>query len=910
MARNLYTFVADIDNNLVAPESFYKGLYNLYNRLLETSGIPPENQLPSYLGDGREALDSHPQLLGAHCIRGISGVSSDRFKEAMFDYETSTSARKEIEKNASDLLIVAALKGLAFVTDSEARDRGMASSPSLVQKMAQEMLIGAFFSTRSLKDLVPGESAQIVMSSPQTVVNQQVLEEEGGKESDISKFSIGAMVEWFFGSGWSTLEEAESYGGWKRALENWLLLLKDGNFEKLLPHLSEEQAYSARILMEWWDGVIDFEPATQHSRNVICRLAASGVEPRDLEVLTGQYQERMMKLFEYEFHSQYYALWEIGSMSPHRGLCAGTAAAQRLSMTVYKDLVSRNSVGSGILPVHDPDNIRLRDVAAEHSKCLAASISPCAWLSDADTEYDMPYYLWDIQQQCTVPTQELQGKVEYTAISHTWGRWKKRDSPSVHIEGVDGWFIPQNTRFNVTELPNILSSACFETPYVWFDLLCIPQMPDSEQLQQIARDEIARQAKIFRGAKHAAAWFNDVDGWTGIHVILRQLAVSWLHSQEELPAWLLNLAESDKQTEPELFTIQGDELGVMNGWFSSLWTLQELCLRPDMILLDRQWRPFVIHTTPVRLDDLAALMSACEGNRGHAPTHLPFSNSTEALHDLLHYSGLIAIRDAGRVDILSMGNQRTCTDNRAEAIMSALGVTDWYSNSSKSTANDDQNTQSDSTSQQQHVPNDRYPLPFIREAALKIGPEFYAAAFSNHEIILFLINALTPPMMDSSPRSIGTLLPFGNTTTFARRVLPKGGVIGGPHPSIRTWTIQDDLSVEICQAAVISYTGQVRPEARAEKIIGILCAPSLENYIPLHVEVQERVDLDHWVDNFYPQSRNFAVCLSYRSTAVEGVLLKETVTGDLVKVGLFWVNGFDFTGGGTPEIYQLDWRVL
>jgi hypothetical protein len=58
MAGNLYTFVADIENKLIAPDEFYKGLFNLYNHLLETSGIPPENQLPSYLGNGRDALGS------------------------------------------------------------------------------------------------------------------------------------------------------------------------------------------------------------------------------------------------------------------------------------------------------------------------------------------------------------------------------------------------------------------------------------------------------------------------------------------------------------------------------------------------------------------------------------------------------------------------------------------------------------------------------------------------------------------------------------------------------------------------------------------------------------------------------------------------------------------------------------
>ncbi|KAL2846416.1 hypothetical protein BJY01DRAFT_247202 [Aspergillus pseudoustus] len=287
---------------------------------------------------------------------------------------------------------------------------------------------------------------------------------------------------------------------------------------------------------------------------------------------------------------------------------------------------------------------------------------------------------------------------------------KKHDSPSVQVEGVDGWFIPQNTSFDVTELPNILLSACLETPYVWVDLLCIPQMPDSEHLRQmksrVRRRSFAAPNMLQPGStmwKTGLAYMQ----FSGIS------RINWPHSQEELPARVLKLAESDQQTELELVTLQGDEAGVINGWFSSLWNLQELCLRPDMILLDRQWRPFAIHTSSVRLDHLAALISASEGIKDRALSTLPFSDSTQALYDLLDFSGLIAIRDARRVDILSMGNQRTCMDNRAGAIMSALGVTDWYSNS---TANDDGNTLSYSTGhqqqQQQYVPSDRYGSSF------------------------------------------------------------------------------------------------------------------------------------------------------------------------------------------------------
>lgn len=42
------------------------------------------------------------------------------------------------------------------MTDSEACNSEMGSSPLVAQKMAQDMLIGAFFSTRGLKDVTLG----------------------------------------------------------------------------------------------------------------------------------------------------------------------------------------------------------------------------------------------------------------------------------------------------------------------------------------------------------------------------------------------------------------------------------------------------------------------------------------------------------------------------------------------------------------------------------------------------------------------------------------------------------------------------------------------------------------------------------------------------------------------------------
>ncbi|KAL4911453.1 hypothetical protein BDW74DRAFT_8496 [Aspergillus multicolor] len=296
----------------------------------------------------------------------------------------------------------------------------------------------------------------------------------------------------------------------------------------------------------------------------------------------------------------------------------------------------------------------------------------------------MPFYLWDVQERCCCITKDLKETVQYTTISHTWGRWKRSDVPPVLIEGVKEWLIPQNTRFNVTDLPSILESAGarLKTRFIGFDLLCIPQDPDSDGLKQIARREIARQAKIFRGAEHAVAWLNDVDGWSGLNFVLRYLSIRYVSESNNLPSRMLELVKDDEGEEIELIEsdLEYEEDGLPsihpNGWLSSLWTLQELCLRPDMFFCDRSWQPFSVDgslETAVRLDDFIALQSI--SHKVHAREQMKRDSGTSAEPnqasddnpiqvDLFGWvtqsSALFELPSLAREAILSMGNMRYC----------------------------------------------------------------------------------------------------------------------------------------------------------------------------------------------------------------------------------------------------------
>jgi hypothetical protein len=65
------------------------------------------------------------------------------------------------------------------------------------------------------------------------------------------------------------------------------------------------------------------------------------------------------------------------------------------------------------------------------------------------------------------------------------------------------------------------------TRYVWFDLFCIPQ-----EGGEIMAREIARQALIFRNAKVAVAWLNDIPVVLGMGIPLRIMCLEMLYWEE------------------------------------------------------------------------------------------------------------------------------------------------------------------------------------------------------------------------------------------------------------------------------------------------------------------------------------------------------------------------------------------
>ncbi|KAH0536390.1 hypothetical protein FGG08_006740 [Glutinoglossum americanum] len=555
---------------------------------------------------------------------------------------------------------------------------------------------------------------------------------------------------------------------------------------------------------------------------------------------------------------------------------------------------------------------------------IGAAISSCHWLEDTGAQDDLPYYLWDVKQRRTVVARKITGEVQYTAISHTWGRWRIPNSPPVRVDGVNRWMIPENSKFRVKELPEILASVPFALPYVWFDLLCIPQKPTDQDLIKIAKREIGRQARIFRRAKFALAWLNDIDSWEGLQAAIRRLSIRYLQegNGSEVPKPVLDLAMQNADLPLEIFDSTSVQTAnpekLMNGWFSSLWTFQELCLRPDMRLCTKDWNILAVGEngkTIVGMDDLIALAEGgnftqvSQSRAEESPelgasgklqsTHTPMrievrSKATEQLWELLDLSGLEFLLNASRATILTLGNQRYCEEDRAKAIMSAIDVVDWYNNPK---GPDIEEIPPESP--------DQYPLAFLREAAKKIGADFYASSLAEGELLEMLVLSLNSGEVQRG--GVGSMAPF-TSSLLSRAPSFSEGYTGTDHPAVSTWEMLPDKSVEIREAGILSYSGQNHPENR--NLTCDIVAPDLSEPASLLVQVHKNVDLDTWVDSFIPTTKNFAVCLHHNLGFLDGILLKELSSGELIKVGTYMITKRNAYKDVIAKTYKVRWRVL
>jgi hypothetical protein len=718
------------------------------------------------------------------------------------------------------------------------------------------------------------------------------------------KGPLGDEVEKFLGEKGPQELYARAICNWDR----WLQLTEGPRCSDFTSSLSISQFNTHRILLELW---LDEETDRELLKNAVDYFykAADSIEngpkPGDLDYRLpstetySAFQASIFSLVQWEFFCAVdegnlgFFLVVLHEVRREAAMFVACSRLARQCRRVYLGKQDDLMVLSQRTVALSSEHQRLRSSWKRDSLNAGASIEPCPWLDMCVDGGGLPYYLWDRQERKTVVVPELKERPRYVAISHTWGRWKI-DGPCVSLTGCP-WPIPRNTRFKVADLGDILQAVPFSHRYIWLDLICIPQ-----DRSERAKLEISCQATIFREAAAAIMWLNDVTEWKVLPA-----AIEWMchefNRKNEVPSKepesmvVQDAGISGSSRALELFNSPLDadtstEKSPVNPWFTSLWTLQEICLRPDILLCNATWDLLMVGDVAIAFDELVAL------------NHVSFKDDVDLRDDespnrpkqvvelasLLRSTGLFDLLAMSRPTILVQGNHRHCTERRAEAIMAVLGATDWFSVCSED-------------SNEENLILNRYPLGFVNEVRAKVGPGTF---FSSDSVQPYFVEILSRLSLSPEVNAVGSMLPFGPGWPKVFRDI-KSEPHQSAHSSVDTWTVEEPGCVRIKEAVIVASSTE---DPVAEPMPSVVFGPVIGLASGRVIMPQTDVDLHMWVRSYEPSFPNYAVCIFVSLKGSTGIILKEIAPGILVKIGSYWQ---DLVAELIiPESVSVDWLVL
>ncbi|KAF2733406.1 hypothetical protein EJ04DRAFT_524581 [Polyplosphaeria fusca] len=704
------------------------------------------------------------------------------------------------------------------------------------------------------------------------------------------------------------------------AWSTFLSLLDDSTGRhKLFSLLSIAQVNSLRLLEEWWHWRCD----DAKKADVVAFDRTMHLNRGDV---TYNYHKLLYDLWLWEFNSYHEVVPHYqgnleDALSFVRQNAATVAAGLRVGLAAYEairrapdqenpvTLSDRNVVEKA---TEQPSSKKWSPYAQAHvENRLPACIDPCHWVGDQRFQKNYPYYLWDKEEKRTIHFDV--DIPQYSVISHTWGRFRLKDQ-EVEIPGVQ-WRVPcldPDQLFDVKFLPEILSNFPLPTRYLWLDLVCIPQ--DGRPLQDI---EIGRQAGIFTTATFAVVWFNRLNGWEGLEAALMWSGIKYLSydaddafgtkqylsqmSNEAMrPCGLTRPANSEIEGTPKaawVFQDQNEETVTPDPWFTSLWTLQESCLRPDMVLCDKNWNILSLGEAdtqfPILLDHIVALFESL------GPLKLKVPASVHELLLLLNSSNLRTLLRMKPVDILILGDMRYCANtDRALAIMSALGATKWH----------DRRSNHNVDSRPEDLVLGKFQLQFLKECLRRFGAIMFAT---------LNVYALDDTFYEAAKLDAATVTDLqGSLMPFSRGVLDPRYlhvllVSVEDHPTVQNWSIQADGSVRMSEVCVMASIGDgnTRP-------IYVDVLPSRRKFRMDRTGMQQD-ELYDWMSSFRPDSDKYAVCLLRNmKNSLWGVLLERLHPGEdlFVNVGIWYTPEEQLHDHNSrcefPTTVSVDWRVV
>lgn len=534
---------------------------------------------------------------------------------------------------------------------------------------------------------------------------------------------------------------------------------------------------------------------------------------------------------------------------------------------------------------------------------IPALIDPSPWITKRSLT-GVPFYLWDIEKKETVKTEGLPVLPKYVAISHTWGRWRLHGQDSdAAVPGVP-WKVPRNTRFDVESLPEQFleqhrrgdAGSWLQARYIWFDLFCIPQDMTNAELRARAQEEIRTQAAIFRRADRAFAWLNQVSDWEGLRTAIHWIALQNLRCAERERRTARNPPLEDKLTEridgmeavmswdtdPDglttyllhEFDLPGPEdtvgtpapmatwLGPTQpcGWFTSLWTLQEYFLRPDMVLIDRNWAPCSLHASgalPITVDTIPELCR--ELARAADPADAPALVREACLATAPLTPGAMG---RSRLALLLAAQGRQCTGSRAEGIAAALDATRWMQMrpSAGLPPGDDDHS---------GWVLGLYPVGFLREVRALTGGSFFCSAYSNRTCYwdVFDDDGGGGGGGGGTARVAGTMLPFGREDegVLDGKTAPSASRANRVVPQVELWQLGDQGQVSAADIALVGTTDPEFAEGLDQSLRVAARGFRDRSRFEFDREVEER-DVEEYLRSLdWVPGRKYAVILTFFS---------------------------------------------